>query len=242
VIDLDALAESARNRGLKLVRSRIRTEGKRGFGKVGLSEPGGKAVLGLDGKVPSATPEEVEEYLRNLGASDWGASLDQPMPPRKRKPAQKASPEAPKPPPPPPKPMVREARPADTAALTTLIRSLGADIDEKTVRKNLATLKNAGEASLVAVEGKDVVALCGIHRMTALHRDVPLGRINLLVVADHAQGRGIGRMLVTAAEERLRALGCEEIEITSNDRLTEAHAFYRHLGFERTSMRFIRKL
>src|SRR4029079_9552821 len=84
--DLDALAESARNRGLKLVRSRVRTPGKRRFGKVGLTDPGGKAVFGMDDKGPNAKPEDVEYYLRNLGARDGGAWLDVAVMRRKRKP------------------------------------------------------------------------------------------------------------------------------------------------------------
>ena len=83
---LDALAETARNRGLKLVRSRVRTPGKRRFGKVGLTDAKGEAVFGMDDKGPNAKPEDVEYYLRNLGAKDWGASLDVAVMPRKRKP------------------------------------------------------------------------------------------------------------------------------------------------------------
>src|SRR5689334_25125674 len=82
---LDELAESARNRGLKLVRSRVRTPGKRRFGRVGLTDASGKAVFGMDAKGPTAKPEEVEDYLRNLGAKVWGASLDVAVMPRKRK-------------------------------------------------------------------------------------------------------------------------------------------------------------
>jgi len=254
---LDALAETARNRGLKLVRSRVRTPDKRRFGKAGLTDSSGKPVFGIDSKGPKASPDDVEEFLRNLGAKDWGASLDVAVMPRKRKakPARQAANDrdpAPEPvpsPPPPlpkpkakPKPKLRDAKPADAPRLVELIRFLGHDINEKQVRKNLAALKKAGETPMVATLDKKVVGLIGLHVMTTIHRDSPVGRIPALVVAKEAQGMKLGRLLVDAAEQWCRKKGCKLIEVTSNDRRADAHAFYRHMGYERTSIRFFKKL
>jgi GNAT superfamily N-acetyltransferase len=256
VSDLDELSESARNRGLKLVRSRVRTPGKRRFGKVGLADARGKPVFGLDAKGPTAKPEEVQDYLRNLGAKDWGASLDVAVLPRKRKPAKapresandaepKPKPPAkpkPKPTPPPTKPKLRDVRPADAKQLVELIHDLGHEIDEKAIRKNLAALLKSGETPLVATLGKRVIGLVGINKRIAVHKPAPIGRMSVLVVADDAQDKGIGRMLVEAAEAWFRKQGCTLVEVTSNDRRTAAHAFYRHMGYERTSIRFAKDL
>jgi len=257
---LDALAESARNRGLKLVRSRVRTPGKRRFGKVGLADARGKTVFGMDEKGPNAKPDDVEDFLRNLGAKDWGASLDVAVMPRKRKPTRTARPRAandsepertvprkekPKAEPkarPEPKAKIREAKPSDVQRLAGLIHELGHEIDEKAVGKNLKRLKKAGELPLVATLDKEIVGLVGLHVMTTVHRPGPVGRIPVLVVATDAQGHGFGRMLVQAAEQWCREQGCQIVEVTSNDRRTAAHAFYRHMGYERTSIRFMKKL
>ena len=257
--NLEALAETARNRGLKLVRSRVRTPGKKRFGKVGLTDPRGKAVFGMDDKGPNAKPEDVEHYLRNLGAKDWGASLDVAvLPPKKPKrvrlaandiepePArQKERPEpAPEPVPPAPKAKlkIRDAKPADAEALVRLMKLLDHDTEAKGVRKRISTLAKDKLAPIVATLDKAVVGLVGIHRMVAIHRDKPVGRITILVVAERARGQEIGRYLTEAAEQRLKNLGCGMVEVTSNDRLAKAHAFYRHMGYERTSMRFFKTL
>jgi len=254
---IDQLAESARNRGLKLVRSRVRSPGKRRFGKVGLTDARGKPVFGMDDKGPVGKPEDVELYLRNLGAKDWGASLDVAVMPRKRKapkqPARDAAndrepaPRAPRPKPKPeprPQPVlkIRDAKPGDAPDLAKLMKLLDHDVDAKGVRKRMAALAKQKLPQLVATLDKKVVGLAGIHAMTAVHRDRRVGRITILVVAEGARGRGIGRSLVEAAEKALRKLGCGMVEVTSNDRLSPAHAFYRHMGYERTSIRFFKSL
>lgn len=248
---LDDLAEAARNRGLKLVRSRVRTPGKRRFGKAGLTDRSGNPVFGIDAKGPTAMPEEVQAYLRKLDVQDWGASLDVAAPQRKRtgkrlvRPATAANDHEPKlgpKPKPPPKPVVRPAKPADAKAVAELIGLLEHDIDEARVRKNIGALAKLGEPPLVATLGKEIVGLCGVHRMVVPHRPAPVGRITILVVAEAVRGREIGRMLVEAAEVWMRSQGCKIAEVTSNDRLTAAHAFYRHMGYERTSIRFKKDL
>jgi GNAT superfamily N-acetyltransferase len=73
-----------------------------------------------------------------------------------------------------------------------------------------------------------------------------LGHIDLLAVHPRAQGRGLGRALVTAAEERLAGLGVGEVRFAGNPpcyawpgidvRYTPALCLAERLGYERYQM------
>jgi len=137
---------------------------------------------------------------------------------------------------------IREARDNDAEAIVELIADLGHSMTVEDVRDRIQTLPRPGYPQLVATIDKRVVGLCGTHIMMVIYRPRPVGRITILEVARDRRGRGIGRALVAEAEKRLRAAGCGMIEVTSNQRLVEAHGFYLHLGFDHTSKRFAKQL
>ncbi|MEO6580125.1 MAG: GNAT family N-acetyltransferase [Sphingomicrobium sp.] len=230
--EADALAELARHRGLKLVRSRIRTPTKQAYGKYALLDAQGEAVLG-DGRQPSASAEEVTAYLRRQDASEWSQSLGLKTVPKRKKAAKRAPLITA------PAPELRDAVPGDAAAIVGLLKLLGHETDSAGVRERL---KLIDQSTLLAVEGKEICGLCSLAASVHIHRDRPVGRITALVVAEHSRRKGLGRMLVEEALQRLASAGCGMVEVTSNNRLDQAHVFYQHLGFEQTSKRFAKTL
>jgi GNAT superfamily N-acetyltransferase len=137
---------------------------------------------------------------------------------------------------------IRAARPEDAGQLVDRIALLEHRVDATGIARRVAALGIAGLPQLVAAEGDTVYGLCGLHLMTAIHRDAPVGRITILVVHEDARGQGLARRLVSAAEDLMRARGCAFLEITSNRRLEQAHEFYEAIGYERTSFRFAKAL
>lgn len=241
----ESLREMARNRGCTLVKSRVRTPGRKDYGRFGLKDAAtGKALFGFGKRGLTATPEDIETFLRGGAAASWKGSI-RAVPPGRRT-RREAEPEAaPKPKPkakakpaPAPKRAIREARPKDSAALAGLIAALGYEVTEADVRRRLARLRNAGRPTLVATLGEAVVGCLTLSMMEVLHRPRPVGRISMLVVSEEQRGAGIGTDLVAAAEAWFARAGCGLVEVTSNVKRSRAHAFYERLGYERTSYRF----
>jgi len=233
----EALREMAENRGLKLVRSRIRTPGRGDYGRFALKDAKtGREVFGFGRKGLTATPDEIEDFLRGNAAATWKSSVGNA---RRAAPAARPRP-APKPKPE-PKLVLRGARPKDAGAIAELIDSLGYEVSAADVKRRLAGLARSSQQAIVAEKGKIVGAMT-TSMMQVLHRPKPVGRISMLVVAEAARGAGIGAALVAEAEKRLAAKGCGLIEVTSNRKRLRAHIFYEKLGYERTSFRFAKTL
>lgn len=133
---------------------------------------------------------------------------------------------------------IRAARLDDAPVLADLLDELGFPATAEVVTQRLETRVQAGETTLVGTSGAKVLGFVTVHVTPVLHRPAPVGRMTALVVARAARGQGLGRALVAAAERWLADAGCGLVEVTSNQTLSNAHAFYEKLGYARTSYRF----
>ena len=141
-------------------------------------------------------------------------------------------------------PLIRDATLDDAPALAPLLRVLGYPADPATIRARLQSLGAASPADrvLVAELNGTLLGFAALHATPTLHRGAPVGRITGLAVLSDRHGRGVGRLLVEAAEAHFLASGAERMEVTSGPTHRPAHDFYRHLGYDDQGVRFARSL
>ncbi len=97
-------------------------------------------------------------------------------------------------------------------------------------------------ATFVAEEGGRVVGL--VTTVTCLAIGHPNGytKINGLGVLPEHRGKGIGRMLIEKAEEFAKVNGTMYLGLASGLQRETAHAFYEHMGYQKTSYWFRKRL
>lgn len=133
--------------------------------------------------------------------------------------------------------------PSDAEAIANLLGQLGYASTAESVVSRLARMASElGHHVLVAELDGAVVGLVSVFVRHLLSTDAPLARIASMVVDDSRRSRGVGHQLVMAAEALARDAGCDRIEVTSAERRTRAHAFYRRLGYEDRPQRFVKPL
>ena len=126
----------------------------------------------------------------------------------------------------------------DAEDLAVLMSQLGYPCSPTEIPGRLERLQGDPNVLLTVAEhdGKVVGIITG-HVLHAIHKTDLVAMLTALVVLDSARGLGVGKRLVAHMEQWARDRGAHTISLTSALRRTEAHEFYRTLGYAHTGLR-----
>jgi GNAT superfamily N-acetyltransferase len=120
---------------------------------------------------------------------------------------------------------------------------LGYELSSQAAAERVQRLNETGSDPIfVASEDSYPLGLIALHLCHMIQYRTPIARITALVIHQRMRRRGIGRLLIDHALRWADERGCEFVELTSALNRAEAHAFYRDLGFEASSLRFRKSL
>jgi GNAT superfamily N-acetyltransferase len=119
--------------------------------------------------------------------------------------------------------------------MADLAGQLGYPCTPKEVKQRLADMQDRSQYAVYVAEisKEEIAGWIGVY----LFRSVELEKyaeISGLVVSQEARCRGIGKVLLEAAEEWARDMGCAVISVRSNVKRKRAHGFYKKNGYEWT--------
>jgi len=127
---------------------------------------------------------------------------------------------------------VRPAQTCDCEAMADLAGQLGYECSGEQVRKRLRDMQDSKQCAVLVAElpERQIAGWIG----ASLFRSIETGscvEINGLVVDQGTRSRGIGKILLSAAEEWARSIGFDVISVHSNVTRDRAHRFYLRNGY-----------
>lgn len=140
-------------------------------------------------------------------------------------------------------PVIRRPDAADAPAIADLVGELGYPATPEEVLARLGRMREYPHATVLVAEldGR-VVGLATGHAFPSIHVTSIVAWLSTLVVSAAHHGRGVGRGLSAAIEAWARELGAVRISVSSGLHRVEAHAFYEHMGYERSGLRLTKPL
>ncbi len=144
--------------------------------------------------------------------------------------------------------MLREMRLGDAEALREInAEQLGYDVPlTVTVRQMKKLLKEPEKNFFLVYEdptSKKAAGYVQAESYESIFSD-PMFNITALAVSKHAEKKGIGKALMTGAEEEAKRRGISAIRLNSAEYRVEAHRFYERIGYHSYKMqkRFLKIL
>lgn len=140
--------------------------------------------------------------------------------------------------------MIREARLNDYEEIQNICEhDLGYKCDRELVKVRLANLDNDRECVFVADKDNKVIGFIHVEKYDILYAASMVNVLGL-AVSDEFRKQGIGKKLLSKAEEWAKCKGIAMMRLNSGITRKDAHEFYRNMGFdnEKTQLRFIKSL
>lgn len=136
---------------------------------------------------------------------------------------------------------IREARPADAGEMSRLAAELGYPMSSGEMTRRMARLlSDPRHCIVVATSGAGDRLLGWMHVEHRISLEGgERGELMGLVVDMTARRSGVGRKLVSAAEDWVAAKGLRELVVRSNIARELSHPFYEALGFARAKTQHV---
>jgi N-acetylglutamate synthase-like GNAT family acetyltransferase len=138
---------------------------------------------------------------------------------------------------------IRQATSNDISRILVLYEELTEekiDISSDTARRVFSQIDAVPGQEFLVVENDGLVVgtlfLLIVPNLT--HAARPWAVIENVVVDSKYHQKGFGRLLTEYALARCRKAGCYKVQLLSNKKRTEAHKFYRSLGFDESALGF----
>jgi len=125
--------------------------------------------------------------------------------------------------------------PIDVDAIAGLLDELGYPRDACFVEERINIWHEDPDASLfLACSGDRTIGFLALRVIAHFVFPMRIGWITTLSVTATARRSGVASALVAAATKAAEAAGCFQLEVSTNCRRSDAHAFYEGTGFLQT--------
>ena len=144
---------------------------------------------------------------------------------------------------------IRESTYDDIPSLLELLYELGRSKPQKDNELEIFTklLKNYMQDDdkkiLVAqIENSKIIGMISMVFLSRLNQNTLEMYVPELIVSQNYHSKGIGKKLINFSIELGKEKKCHRIRLESGNQRIESHKFYKHLGFENSSIFFTKNL
>ena len=136
---------------------------------------------------------------------------------------------------------IRQAVESDAVSVKCLLEELENRVFDQAIFDRIYTEYVEAPLTIMKIAVSSEIETVGFitcKGQSLLHHEGLVFEIQELIVTKAHQGRGVGRKLIEALRPELLRHGAISLEVTTNKRRKEAHAFYQFVGFLNSHEKF----